>query len=243
MLRVTAPSPCCAPRARSSSPTASSAARRRAGWGTETMAISASSWRRCALVLSLPALTACGPVRETELQRAVKSNDAAAVERLLAAGALSRETPGPSSRRPGSSRSPRSAPRRPSRSRSSACSSPPSPSAPPFSIRPTRQLSKNPLLRPVDRRACGSSSQRRSASGADRRRTRPARAREWPMPWSTPSPKTTSRWRVCLSMPAPMSTDGRKRAAASSAKSASSQPPAARRRAALVDYLQAKGAR
>ena len=51
------------------------------------MAISASSWRRCALVLSLPALTACGPVRETELQKAVKSNDAAAVERLLAAGA------------------------------------------------------------------------------------------------------------------------------------------------------------
>ena len=51
------------------------------------MAIGASSWRRFALVLSLPALTACGPVRETDLQKAVKSNDAAAVERLLAAGA------------------------------------------------------------------------------------------------------------------------------------------------------------
>ena len=51
------------------------------------MAIAAGSWRRFALVLSLPALTACGSVRETDLQKAVKSNDAAAVERLLAAGA------------------------------------------------------------------------------------------------------------------------------------------------------------
>ncbi len=39
------------------------------------------------LVCALLALAACGALFETDLQKAVKSNDAAAVERLLAAGA------------------------------------------------------------------------------------------------------------------------------------------------------------
>ena len=51
------------------------------------MAPSARFRRLIPLALSLPAWTACGPVLETDLQKAVKSNDAAAVERLLAAGA------------------------------------------------------------------------------------------------------------------------------------------------------------
>ena len=43
--------------------------------------------RILALGLSAGMLAACGPLFETELQKAIKSSDAAAVERLLAAGA------------------------------------------------------------------------------------------------------------------------------------------------------------
>jgi len=52
-----------------------------------TLASTSSRLRQSLLLTTALAVTACGPYRETELQKAVKAHDATAVKRLLEAGA------------------------------------------------------------------------------------------------------------------------------------------------------------